>query len=211
MSQISKTIAVSTLGLYAGILSTSALVKIASPRDIIPSEIKHIYCILGIGNTIVGTLTTAAFGISYLLSTRCCCSTYLLYGMLVAPATGAYLWLVDKLQTKLPLVRNTPKLEENKEAENTENTKPEIDLPPSHPPIVSESGEKLTCPFASGESTTASATKHTVCNTKKLFCQINGKFVNHLSEVVKDMTPHLITASIGAVATFTTIVYKRMK
>lgn len=208
MSQISKTIAVSTLGLYAGILSTSTLVKIASPKDIVSSEIKHIYCILGIGSSIIGGLTTGAFAISYLLSTRCCCSTYLLYGLLVAPVTGGYLWTVDKLKNKLSFMNKTDSKKDDTADKNTEATASKVELPPSHPPIVNESGEKLACPFANGK---AKSTKHSACHTKNVANKVCGTVICQLHRAVKDITPHFIIVSVASITAFSTIIHKHFK
>lgn len=97
---ITKTIAISSLGLYAGVLSASTILSLNKHTSIILSnldiinkaQIKQIINkIFQFGN-VIGGLSTAFFGLSYFGAPIHWKHPYLLYGMLIAPISNLYLY-----------------------------------------------------------------------------------------------------------------------
>lgn len=107
---VTKTVAISSLGLYAGILSTSTILSfnkstsiILSNLDIInKAQIKQIINnVFQFGN-IVGFLSTTFFGLSYFGAPNYWKHPYLLYGMLVSPLSNLYLFYLKRsIENKL--------------------------------------------------------------------------------------------------------------
>lgn len=107
---ITKTIAISSLGLYAGILSTTTILSfnkhtsiILSGLDIInKAQIKQIINkVFQFGN-VIGGLSTTFFGLSYFGAPDYWKHPYLLYGMLIAPISNLYLYYLKRsIESKL--------------------------------------------------------------------------------------------------------------
>ncbi|CAI2002865.1 hypothetical protein SEUBUCD646_0G03100 [Saccharomyces eubayanus] len=132
---IIKGIAVSSLGLYAGILTSSTVISITTPINVLTQHLKGVLCTLGCWSTVLGGLATSAFGLSYYLSTPGDRPNYLLCGLGIAPLSAVYLYLVSLFNHKL-----APKCTRN----DLENQKDEK-LPQNHPQV--EDGEAA-CPFS---------------------------------------------------------------
>ncbi|CAL9737835.1 autophagy-related protein 33 [Monosporozyma servazzii] len=180
--KITKTVAISSLGLYAGLLQSSSVVSLCSPMDGIKKTLNRIYCKLGELGSAHGVITTAAFAIGcYLVkdgeSTE---RKALLYGLLAAPVSGLYLWATSKAV---------------KFFSNLDKTRvDDVELPPNHPATYNEKGEKLHCPFG-GE------TEKDKLKVDSLFGTVVPMgCMSKIGPVFKSMGLHLFIASV--IATF---------
>ncbi|CCF58991.1 hypothetical protein KAFR_0F03960 [Kazachstania africana CBS 2517] len=197
---ISNGIAVSSLGLYAGLLSSSTLVSVIAPIDVVKNSLKHVFCGFGIGGTVLATVSTAAFSLSYYLSGK---DTSLLYGLLLGPLSGLYLQLTSDYTKKLADIEETKhNLDEIVDKKN-QMSSPELvekevtpKLPPHHPVIKGANGETVQCPFAKRQA-----------NKKLQNKKINLPGCGFLSS----MNFHLIVASTASVAAFVTSVFLLLK
>ncbi|AJS07734.1 Scm4p [Saccharomyces cerevisiae YJM1573] len=134
---IVKGIAVSSLGLYAGILTSSTVISITTPINVLTQHLKNVLCTLGCWSTVLGGLATGAFGLSYYLAAPGERPNYLLCGLGVAPLSAAYLYLVSLFNHKLApkCTRDQNDLEKQKDEK----------LPQDHPEV--KDGEAA-CPFS---------------------------------------------------------------
>ncbi|CAL9729367.1 autophagy-related protein 33 [Monosporozyma unispora] len=113
---IIKGVAVSSLGLYAGILSASTVLSFSKSTSIILSNLdviskaqltNLINKIFQIGN-VIGTISTTFFGLSYFGAPKIWKHPYLIYGMLTAPLSTLYLFYVKRsTENKLRLQRDS--------------------------------------------------------------------------------------------------------
>ncbi|KAL3232605.1 Autophagy-related protein 33 [Nakaseomyces bracarensis] len=107
---VTKGIAISSLGLYAGLVATGSLLVVddavtptnESKRKII----KALLCKVGAG---LGVVSTVMFGLIYASSPSYGRHPYLLYAMLTAPATSLHMYL-----SKRTLARKLRQLQEKK-------------------------------------------------------------------------------------------------
>lgn len=116
-----KGVAVSSLGLYAGILSTSTLLSFNKSTSIILSHIDDVIIKVQLNNlinrlfqmgNIIGTISTTFFGFSYFGAPSIWRHPYLLYGMLTTPLSSLYLYLTKRaIENKLKLQSSTTKHE----------------------------------------------------------------------------------------------------
>lgn len=87
---VTKTIAVSSLGVYCGMLGSAYAVACVTPLDILSSALsKPAKVVVRIGSALA-VVSSAFFGLSYFGAPSYWRHPYLLYGMLVAPASAAY-------------------------------------------------------------------------------------------------------------------------
>lgn len=135
LADISKTVAISSIGLYAGILTCSATITTFTPLDVVKGRLIHVWCAFGTAGSVLAAASSAAFGLNYYLSPENARDTLSLFGSLVGPLTGAMIYAstLIKCGTK-------PKKQENPQ------------LPPNHPSVVGENGEIKQCPFGKGKS-----------------------------------------------------------
>ena len=194
--KISKTVAISSLGLYAGLLTTSSVVNIYSPIDAIKKTMNTIYCRLGESGCLLGTVATAAFTVSYFLSKDVSTSqekTNLFVGLLAAPASGLYLWVSSKVVNCM-----------SKFCKNQNKNKVEVELPPNHPSIYNEKGEKLQCPFSSNVQKDSEDTDNN-CISKI----IPVKLLSHFNPFFQSMRSHVFIASIMSIIPFSQIIFSK--
>lgn len=137
ISDISKTVAISSLGLYAGILTCSATITTFTPLDVVKGRLIHVWCAFGTAGSVLVATSSAAFGLNYYLSPDNAKDILSLFGSVVGPLTGAMIYASTLLKSK-----TSPKKQEM----------PEVPLPPNHPSIVGENGEVKQCPFGHGKS-----------------------------------------------------------
>lgn len=195
--KISKTVAISSLGLYAGLLTTSSVINICSPIDAIKKTINTIYCRLGETGCLLGILTTASFAVSCLLMKNAPSNQEkknLFFGLLAAPASGLYLWISSKA---VNFMSNFCK--------NQNKNGVEVELPPNHPDIYNEKGEKLQCPFSGTVKDDTKGNKH-----KCLSKNIPMKLLKHFSPCFQSMGIHIFIASIITIIPFSKIIYERL-
>ncbi|EJS43648.1 scm4p [Saccharomyces arboricola H-6] len=150
-----KGIAVSSLGLYAGILTSSTVISITTPINILTQHLKNVLCTLGCWSTVLGGLATTAFGISYYLAPPGERQNYLLCGLGVAPLSAAYLYLVSLFNHKLAPRCVTRDLEK----QNDEK------LPQNHPQVKDE---EAACPFSkmnNGKNLKAESERSVKCHS----------------------------------------------
>lgn len=131
-ADVSKGIAVSSLGLYAGILSCSTMITTIAPVDVVKGRIAHVWCAFGIGAAALATISTAGFSFSYYVSPENAKDIISLFGLFVAPITGAMIYISTLLKFELPKKSIVP------------------GLPPNHPNVIGENGEVKECPFHKG-------------------------------------------------------------
>lgn len=89
----SKTIAVTSLGLYAGLMTSTTLIASVTPLSILSDSMKSVLCKLGCWSTVLGSIATGSFATSYFLSEKAQRSNIQLAGALIAPITGLSLWI----------------------------------------------------------------------------------------------------------------------
>lgn len=181
--KITKTVAISSLGLYAGLLQSSSIVTLCSPMDGIKKTLNRIYCKLGELGSAQGTITTTAFAIAcYLVrdgnSTE---RRALLYGLLAAPISGVYLWATSKAVNFFYKLNKT-------EGHDVVD----VELPPNHPATHNEKGEKLRCPF--GEEADKGKSK----SNSSMGTMIPMRFITKFSPLFNSMGLHLFIASVIA-------------
>ncbi|CCK70149.1 Scm4p KNAG_0D04030 [Huiozyma naganishii CBS 8797] len=191
-SNIYKGIAISSLGLYAGLVSTTTAVKVLAPANVSKNSLGHTYCIIAIGGTIIGLTATATFGVSYYLSPSKDAS--LLFSLAVVPVTGLYLWASNKIVSCFFAVGSESRRPE------PESTGKNVELPPNHPSVYGENGEKLKCPFGNGAD---SAAKRPTLSGKILAWQ-------GCQKILSSMNPHLVVASTAGIIGFSKAVFQSM-
>lgn len=88
---VTKTIAVSSLGLYCGILSTTTTVALVTPLDVLVTHFKKPFKrVVGLSGVLAG-LSSVFFAVSYFGAPVAWRHPYLLYGMCVGPLSVGYL------------------------------------------------------------------------------------------------------------------------
>lgn len=88
---VTKTIAVSSLGLYCGILSTTTTVALVTPLDVLVTHFKKPFKrVVGFSGVLAG-LSSVFFAVSYFGAPVAWRHPYLLYGMCVGPLSVGYL------------------------------------------------------------------------------------------------------------------------
>ena len=131
-----KSIAVSSLGLYAGILTTSTVLSSLSPTATILSSLDivtrtHLKPLLNklfLTANVFGSVATGFFAMSYFGAPPAVRHPYLFYSMLVAPLSSIYLYIVKSNIERETLVqgddtsadtaRTSIKLSESSETED---------------------------------------------------------------------------------------------
>lgn len=186
--KITKTVAVSSLGLYTGLLASSSIVNICSPIDGIKKTLNDIYCKLGETGSALGTLSTTAFAIAYFLNKK----PYMLCGLLAAPVSGIYLWATSKAVIFFSQMSNKT------------GTNVDVELPPNHPSIYNEKGEKLHCPFTEASENETNKTEDSITKL------IPIRLLNHISPYFQSMGLHLFISSILAAIPLAKIIYERI-
>lgn len=87
-----KCIGVTSLGLYAGLLTSTSLITSATPLDVLTGSLKNLLCKIGCWATAFGSVSTISLAVSYFLSEKPQRSNTRLAGALIAPITGLYLY-----------------------------------------------------------------------------------------------------------------------
>lgn len=185
--QITKTVAISSLGIYTGLLTTSSIVNLCgTPVNGIKKTLNNIYCKLGETGSAIGALTVSSFALSYYLERT---NSLWLYGLLSVPISGFYLWCSSK------------------GVEFFAKFKPQVELPPNHPSIYNENGEKQQCPFAqaAGQEDNAEEKEYGIIGK-----WIPMSLITKLSPFFQIMGPHLFVSSIISFIPFSYILYKKM-
>ncbi|CCD24724.1 Scm4p NDAI_0D04100 [Naumovozyma dairenensis CBS 421] len=166
---LTKTVAISSLGLYAGLLTTTTLVSTITPIDLLTSQVRHLACVIGCYESGLAALSTGAFALTYYLSPPKLRLPYLLYGVAVSPLTCGYMYVSSKLSHAW-----ASKKEIKSNAENSDMSSPEVveeptsKVPFHHPPIDG-SAEGAECPFGkkahkNGASVKPNASCHKALN-----------------------------------------------
>ena len=108
-----KSVAVSSLGLYAGILTTSTVLSSLSPTATILSsldivtktQLKPLLNKLFLTANVFGAVATGFFAMSYFGAPPAVRHPYLFYSMLVAPLSSLYLYIVKSNVERETLVQ----------------------------------------------------------------------------------------------------------
>lgn len=129
----SKAIAISSLGLYVGLLSSSTAITSIAPLNVIKTGLKHVWYMYGFSGSVLATLSTVGFGLSYYISPENAKDNLSILGAIVGPITGAIIYASSLIKFSPP-----------KRDQVVPN------LPPNHPSVVGENGEIRECPFGKG-------------------------------------------------------------
>ncbi|EDO18202.1 hypothetical protein Kpol_543p32 [Vanderwaltozyma polyspora DSM 70294] len=176
---VTKTIAVSSLGLYAGLLTTTTLVTASAPIDLllprtnenpIVNYFKSIVCSVGKISTVLSGLSTIFFGASYFGSPLSLRHPYLIYGMVIAPISAAYLYGASLFAHRHP---SADQEKNNSPSPALDDSTVDLGKDFKHPKITP--GEAGKCPFGSKTSIEASS------ESSRKNC--NASIVAHLSVV----------------------------
>ncbi|CAR26368.1 hypothetical protein ZYGR_0H01770 [Zygosaccharomyces rouxii] len=97
---VTKGIAVSSLGIYAGILTTGTICTYMVPVDVITKHLNSVVCRVGEVASALGLLSTGFFSLSYFGAPSHLRHPYLIYSALVAPASALYLWAISRCNHK---------------------------------------------------------------------------------------------------------------
>ncbi|CCC66775.1 hypothetical protein NCAS_0A02170 [Naumovozyma castellii] len=182
--RITKTVAISSLGLYAGLLTSSSLVSTLTPLQTVSSQIRHLACVIGVYGSALAGLTTAAFGLTYSLSADSSRLAQLVYGLVGGPITYGYLYIcsmkgrggrgsslvVEKEEgSRTPESSHSDKMSSPELVGSSEESSGTPKVPFHHPPIGPNStGE---CPFGHkakrgkrAEAAAAAAASHILIN-----------------------------------------------
>lgn len=189
---VTKSIAVSSLGIYAGIVTTSTLVSYITPLDVISKHLSPVICKLGELASALGVLSSGFFAASYFGAPQRLRHPYLLYGALVAPVSAAYLWAISRCNHKYYGKRHCAHNKEKK-SESPQLNESVVDLgndaPHGHPPIT-DNGAK--CPFGSAAATNEPASKD---HCRPVNCQ--RKIVSHLTVVTLATIAGFVASVVG--------------
>ncbi|KAG0663430.1 Autophagy- protein 33 [Maudiozyma exigua] len=115
---VTKTLAISSLGVYAGILTTSTIIINSNPTHVILSsldiitqtQLKKLINNIVTSTGIIGTFSSLCFAISYFGLPKIWKHPYLLYGMAIPPIITTYLCLYRANWTKQTIL--SPQKEE---------------------------------------------------------------------------------------------------
>lgn len=133
---VTKTIAISSLGLYAGLLGTSALV-ISSPAtavilgglDVVAAaELGRLANRVATTSGVLATISTIGFAVSYFGLPKIWQHPYLLYGMAIPPLVSTYLCLYRASWRRQELLDETGDASSNKAIEMQEVDGSPVDL-----------------------------------------------------------------------------------
>ncbi|CCH58625.1 hypothetical protein TBLA_0A08360 [Henningerozyma blattae CBS 6284] len=196
---ITKGLAVTSLGINTGLLTTTAIVSNATPNSIlkqlystsnpnIAKAVGHALCHVGIASVSLTALSSALFAASFYWSPPKWQHPYLLYAMVAAPLSTAYLYLIEYLYTPSTDDEST---EEDQTSVTPDEKSPDLEsslvdlgssvpTPFKHPPITADSG--ATCPFANKNN------KSKQNNTSPVMEPKDDKSVS--------FTPHFFIASL---------------
>ncbi|CCD27082.1 Atg33p NDAI_0J01900 [Naumovozyma dairenensis CBS 421] len=111
---VTKGIAVSSLGLYAGLLTSSTLISSTTPliTNTLPTDLlnwKPLLSKFKACATTLGSLATTFFGLSYFGSPTNLRHPYLLYSMMISPLSGIFLYLTtDFNQLSDDMIEKSP-------------------------------------------------------------------------------------------------------
>lgn len=119
---VTKTLAISSLGLYAGILTTSTIIINSSPTHIILSsldiitqtQLKKLINNIVTSTGIIGTFSSFCFAISYFGLPTIWKHPYLIYGMSIPPIITTYLCLYRASWTKKTIISQDEEVNDTK-------------------------------------------------------------------------------------------------
>lgn len=189
---VTKSIAVSSLGIYAGIVTTSTLVSYIMPLDVISKHLSPVICKLGELASALGMVSSTFFAASYFGAPLPLRHPYLLYGALVAPVSAAYLWAISRCNHKYYSKRHCAQSDEKK-SDSPQLNDSVVDLgketPAGHPPIANDGAK---CPFGSAAATNepASVDAHRPVNCQR-------KIVSHLTLISLATIAGFVASVVG--------------
>ncbi|KAM3161235.1 Autophagy-related protein 33 [Lachancea thermotolerans] len=96
---VTKTVAVSSLGIYCGMLTSACVASYAAPVDVLTQLAKPARAIARVGGALAAA-SSAFFALSYFGAPAHWRHPYLLYGMLVAPVSAAYVAVVARQEPR---------------------------------------------------------------------------------------------------------------
>mgnify|MGYP003365359897 CR=1 FL=1 len=119
---VTKTLAISSLGLYAGILTTSTIIINSNPTHIILSsldiitqtQLKKLINNIVTTTGIIGTFSSFCFAISYFGLPNIWKHPYLIYGMSIPPILTTYLCLYRANWTKKTIISKDNEINDTK-------------------------------------------------------------------------------------------------
>lgn len=188
---VTKSIAVSSLGIYAGMLTTTTLVSYITPLEVLKQHLSPVICKLAEVASVLATVSTGFFAASYFGAPLHLRHPYLLYGALVAPVSALYLWAISRCNHKYYSKRSCRGADAEKSAPEINDSVVDLgtDVPAGHP-AVSDSGAK--CPFGSAAANGAPAAKD--CHRPPK-CQ--AKIVAHLTLISAATVAGFVAAVVG--------------
>ncbi|QLQ80756.1 hypothetical protein HG537_0E01110 [Torulaspora globosa] len=191
---VTKSIAISSLGIYAGMLTTTTLVSYITPLKVITQHLSPVICKLGEIASFLATLSTGFFAASYFGAPPHLRHPYLLYGALVAPVSALYLWGISRCNHKYYNKRGCHHGDEAEGASAPQLNDSVVDLgkdaPAGHPAISENSTAK--CPFGSAAATGAPVAKD--CHRPPR-CQ--AKIVAHLTLISAATVAGFVASVVG--------------
>lgn len=186
---VTKSIAVSSLGIYAGIVTTSTVVSYITPLDVITKHLSPVICKLGELASALGLVSSGFFAASYFGAPEQLRHPYLLYGALVAPVSAAYLWAISRCNHKYYNKRHC----EQKKAESPQLNESVVDLgkdaPAGHPAITNDGAK---CPFGS-----AAANNEPASNDAHRPVNCHRKIVSHLTLITLATIAGFVASVVG--------------
>ncbi|QLL33198.1 hypothetical protein HG536_0E01090 [Torulaspora globosa] len=187
---VTKSIAVSSLGIYAGMLTTTTLVSYITPLKVITQHLSPVICKLGEVASVLATLSTGFFAASYFGAPPHLRHPYLLYGALVAPVSALYLWAISRCNHKYYSKRGCRRGGDAEDASSAPQLNDSVvdlgkDAPAGHPAISENSSAK--CPFAP-------ASKECHCHRPPR-CQ--AKIVAHLTLISAATVAGFVASVVG--------------
>lgn len=195
---ITKGIAVSSLGLYAGILTTSTILTYASPLDVISQHLRSAVCKVGEAASALGALSTGFFALSFFGAPSHLRHPYLIYSALVAPVSALYLWGISRCSHKCHAKSKDERTAQEKAQGKSHDANPPLSdsvvdlgaekIPQGHPAVK----EGAKCPMGSAAVTHSPAeTDH----ARTPACKI--KFARHLALVTGIAVAGFVQSVIG--------------
>ncbi|CUS22722.1 LAQU0S06e04566g1_1 [Lachancea quebecensis] len=95
---VTKTVAVSSLGIYCGMLTSACVASYAAPVDVLTQLARPARAIARVGGALAA-VSSAFFALSYFGAPAHWRHPYLIYGMLVAPVSAAYVAVVARTRS----------------------------------------------------------------------------------------------------------------
>lgn len=172
---VTKGIAVSSLGIYAGILTTGSLCSYMIPSHVITEHLRSAVCRIGEAASTLGLLSTGFFSLSYFGAPTHLRHPYLIYSALVAPASALYLWAISRCNHKCHAkskLSKEGKTDENKQGQNTPLGDSVVDLgadskvPSGHPPVKEGARCPMGCAVVTDEPANADLARSPGCYSK---------------------------------------------